>query len=180
MGEDRDMLGRHIGRILEPLTSGEDLPGILNLLCQIVEDDLANKSVSATIIMPDRSNDYVKVVAGPSLTTDHSTAIEQLPPVPAGDIAAYPLRADYRELAERSGLVDCACYPIATHDGDVLGVLALHGTSPLKLSRKDDQNIEQVTLVAAIAIQRTESEREKEKYAAALAHDPRHNCPNRK
>lgn len=58
------MLGRHIGRILEPLTSGEDLPGILNLLCKIVEDDLANKSVSVTIIMPDRSNGCVKVVAG--------------------------------------------------------------------------------------------------------------------
>jgi len=169
MGEDRNMLGRHIGRVLEPLASGEDLPGILNLLCKIVEDDLANKSVSATVIMPDRSNGCVKVVAGPSLTTDHATAIEQLPPVPAGDIAAYPLRADYHELAERFGLVDCACYPIATHDGDVLGILALHGPKPLNLSRKDDQNIEQVTSVAAIAIQRVESERERENHAAAMA-----------
>jgi len=166
------MLGRNIGRILEPLVRGGDIHDTLILLCKIIEEDLAGRNLCAAIITLDRRNGCIGVAAGPAMNRDHVAAIKRLP-LPEltdkSDVAALPLRPDYRELAMHYGLPGHDCQSITSHDGAVLGVLVLHAPKKHTLTLKQRQNTEQVTQVAAIAIQRAESEREKESQATAMA-----------
>lgn len=165
------MLDRNIGRILEPLTRGGDLQEILALLCEIVESELAGRRLHAAIITPDHRNAGIRVAAGPAMDRNHVAAIERLAvpyPMSKNELAALPLRQDYLELATSFGLLGRECHPIMSPGGDTLGVLMLHSPRKTTLTERQRQNTEQIALVAAIAIQRAESEREKENHAVAM------------
>lgn len=179
------MLGRNIGKILETLARGDDLPHILTLLCEIIEEEMAADDVRASVIGLDPKTGFLTVLAGPRISSGYIAAIAKLKPGPnagacgtaihrgepviCADVATDPLWAEVRDLAAEHGIGACWSHPMISTGGKVLGTFALHFPGTRKLKPREGKNIRQMAMVAAMAIEKSRDRAEKDSRAQALA-----------
>lgn len=126
-------------KVVGALLNEQPLENVLSLMCREIERIAPEVIVS--ILSVDAAG-ILHPLAGPGLPAAYSQAIEGLSigpfagscgtaafrgePVLVTDIATDPLWADYRELAEQSGLRACWSIPVRNSSGQVAATFALY------------------------------------------------------
>jgi len=159
-------------RLLEMIARGDALAPILNALCQFGEEICGNSLVSILLVSPDRKS--LRHGAAPSLPKSYTEAINggligpragscgtaayRREPVIVSDIATDPLWEQYRHLAMAHGLSACWSTPIFSTTREVMGTFALYCRQPGNPTPQQQNVIQQMTHLAAVAIERTRAE----------------------
>ena len=155
-------------RLLEMIARGEPLSAILEALCRYGEELSGDALVS--ILLVGRDGKSLRHGASPSLPKAYTdaidgaligpragscgTAVHRREPVIVSDIATDPLWEDYRSLALPHGLRACWSTPIFSTTREVIGTFALYAREPGNPSSEQRNRIEQMTHLAAVAIER--------------------------
>jgi formate hydrogenlyase transcriptional activator len=160
--------------VLEMVARGRPLPATLDALCRVVEQ-LCDGSLCG-ILLVDATGRRVEHIAAPSLPLAYNNAIQGRPvdsqAGPCGQ-AAYlneqvivsDVASDtgwdahgWRTLALSHGLRACWSTPIRSSSGSVLGTFAIYWREPRRPTEQSRRVIEQVTDLAAVAIERKRTE----------------------
>jgi signal transduction histidine kinase len=159
-------------RILEMIANGNPLPALLNGLCRLVEE-LSSGSLCSILLLDPNSNklwhgaapslpaNYTKAVDGSAIgpkTGPCGRAAYLKEPVIVSDIATDPLSGEFRDLALAHGLQACWSTPILSSEGGVLGTFAIYFCKPCSPLLQHKRIMEQITHLAAVAIERKKSE----------------------
>ncbi|WP_404943186.1 EAL domain-containing protein [Pseudomonas brassicacearum] len=126
-------------KVIGALLKEQSLESVLTLMCQEIERIAPEVIVSILSVDPEG---FLHPLASPGLPTDYSRAIEGLPigpvagscgtaayrgePVLVTDINHDPLWADYKSLAEKSGLRACWSIPVRNGAGRIAATFALY------------------------------------------------------
>lgn len=126
-------------KVIGALLKEESLESVLTLLCHEIERIAPEVIVSILSVDPEG---ILHPLASPGLPTDYSRAIEGLPigpvagscgtaafrgePVLVTDINNDPLWADYKYLAQKSGLQACWSLPVRNGSGRIAATFALY------------------------------------------------------
>jgi PAS domain S-box-containing protein len=159
-------------RILEMIAKGESLVPILDAMCRLVEE-MSSGSL-ATILLLDADGKSLRHAAAPSLPASYTegmgaisvapslgscgTAAYRREPVIATDIAKNPLWDGYRDLPLAHGLRATWSTPIFSPTHEVMGTFALYSRKPGDPTPEQRNLIEQMTHLAAVAIERERAE----------------------
>jgi formate hydrogenlyase transcriptional activator len=159
-------------RLLEMIAKGNSLAVILDALCRLVEE-LSSGSLSAILLL-DPDGNRLWHGAAPSLPKSYTEAIDgggigpaagscgtaayRGEPVAVSDIATDPLWAEYRDLALSHGLRACWSTPIHSSERKVLRTFAIYAREPGKPTPQHHKIIEQITYLAAVAIERNRTQ----------------------
>jgi PAS domain S-box-containing protein len=170
-------------RLLEMIARGDALAPMLQALCQSGEELSTNVFVS--ILLLDSDGKSLRHGAAPSLPKTYTEAIDGSligpcagscgtaaylgKPVIVSDIATDPLWAQYRHLALPHGLRACWSTPIFSTNREVMGTFALYSREPGAPTPQQRNAIEQLTHLAAIAIERKRAEEALHRSEAYLA-----------
>ncbi|HMP82239.1 MAG TPA: GAF domain-containing protein [Verrucomicrobiota bacterium] len=157
-------------RILEAVARGVALTDILASVCRLIEE--SSPGSLCGILLYDAANNRVEHGAAPSLPEAYNRAIHHRTVTPeagpcgtalclkeqiiAADIAS-DARWDtdgWRSLALEQGLRACWSTPILYSGGTALGTFALYWREPRSPTARDQKLIEQVSHLAAVAIER--------------------------
>ncbi|HVM49012.1 MAG TPA: GAF domain-containing protein [Candidatus Acidoferrum sp.] len=155
-------------RLLEMAARGVALPRLLDAVCRFVEQMADDVMVSILLVSPDGKS--LRHGAAPSLPRSYIEAIDggrigpqagscgtaafRGEPVIVSDIATEPLWDHYRDLALQHGLRACWSTPILSTAREAMGTFALYSREPREPSREQWYLIEQMTHLAAVAIER--------------------------
>src|SRR5580704_12639342 len=167
--------------VLEMLAKGDSLAEILHSLCRLVEEQ-AN-GVLASILLLD--GDRLRHGGAPSLPKAYADAIDGIvigpsagscgtaayrgEPVIVADIATDPLWATYRDLALPHSLRACWSTPVFSSQGKVIATFAMYHREPRRPTRHDQEIIDQITLLAGVAIQQKAAQEKLQRSEAYLA-----------
>ncbi|MCI0624159.1 MAG: PAS domain S-box protein [Acidobacteria bacterium] len=170
-------------RLLEMIAKGKSLASILDALCRVVEEMSGGSLASILLLDPDGNRLWHG--AAPSLPASYTEAIDgstigpsagscgtaayRREPVIVSDINTDPLWADYRDLASTHGLRACWSTPIFSSERRVLGTFAIYSREPSTPTPQQYIIIEQITHLAAVAIERKRGEEELRRSEAYLA-----------
>jgi signal transduction histidine kinase len=159
-------------RILEMIANGNPLPFLLDALCRLVEE-LASGSL-CSILLLDPNGNRLWHGAAPSLPASYIQAIDGSVIGPktgpcgraaylketviVSDVANDPLSGEFRDLALAHGLRACWSTPILSSEGRVLGTFAIYARKPCSPLQQHKRITEQITHLAAVAIERKKSE----------------------
>src|SRR4029077_7667603 len=157
-------------RILEMIAKGDSLPAILDMLCQLVEEQLPDV-ISSVLLL---EGDHLRHGGAPSLPKSYNAAIDGLvigpsagscgtaayrgEPVIVSDIATDPLWAKYRDIALSHSLRACWSTPILSSENKVLGTFAMYYREPRSPTSQDFGLIELATHLMRIAVERDRAE----------------------
>ncbi len=157
-------------RILEMVATGASLGEVLDALCRVVEAQEPGLICSVLLLEGDRLRDG----AGPSLAPTYRRAIDGVAigpdvgscgtaayrrqPVVVRDIGADPLWRDFRDLAQRHGLMACWSAPILTPGAECLGTFAMYYREHRRPGLREWRLLETATHVARVAIIRARTE----------------------
>ena len=163
-------------RILEMISTGEELKVILNEIIQWAERE-SKDGLLASILLTNYNGERLLHGAAPSLPEDYNNAIHGVaigPSVGSCGTAAYtkkqvivedivtdPLWTDFRPLAATYGLRACWSTPLMSKEGNVLGTFAMYYKQPKKPSLHDLQIIKLLSYTTVIAIEWTRTAEEK-------------------
>lgn len=168
-------------KVLERIAKGEPLTETLETLCRLVEARLPGIQCSVLRV----ENGVLHPLAAPSLPKHYSDALDNLEigplagscgtaayygvPVIVTDIASDARWAKYRALALPLGLLGCWSTPVIS-GGKVIATFALYFSNGRHPESHDKEVIETCTHLCAIAIERDERTRERERltYTDAL------------
>jgi PAS domain S-box-containing protein len=157
-------------RLLEMVVRGDTLTSILDALCQLVEETASG--CICGILLLDTSSTSVELAIGPSLPPGYNEAILKWPVNPnsgpcarafflkeqviVADVASDLQWDEYgwRPLALSYGLKACWSTPILSSENAVLGTFALYSREPGGPTPQQQDVIEQMTHLAAVAIER--------------------------
>lgn len=156
-------------RVLEMLAQGLPLKDILNAMVRGVE--AMHPQMICSVVLLDRQGKHLHVGAAPSLPGFFNAAVEGLPiglghgscgtaaftrqRVVVEDINTHPYWAPYVEITRKAGLGSCWSQPIFSTDQRVLGTFAIYHTDPHTPSTEDIALIEELSVLAGIAIERS-------------------------
>src|SRR5437867_1353120 len=159
-------------KLLEMIARGSGLASVLDALCRFGEEMSGNVLVSILLVSPDRKS--LRHGAAPSLPKSYTEAIDGglIGPcagscgtaayrgerVIVSDIATDPLWEKYGNLALEHGLRACWSAPIFSTTREVMGTFALYSREPGTPSSEQLNLIEQMTHLAAVAIERKRAE----------------------
>jgi PAS domain S-box-containing protein len=159
-------------RVLEMIATGEPLGVILDTLCQRVDEICLDSQ--CTIMLLDPDGKHLRRGAGPSFPDTYLNAIDGIEIGPSvgscgtasyrkeqvivSDVTTDPLWAGYREFARGYGVRACWSTPILNSAGDVLGTFGISWRVPRSPTEIHQHIISQVTHLAAVAIERKQSE----------------------
>src|SRR5438046_6783498 len=159
-------------RILEMIARGSSLASVLDALCRFGEEMSGTVLVSILLVSPDGKS--LRHGAAPSLPKSYTEAIDGALIGPCAgscgtaayrgeriivfDIATDPLWDQYCHLAIDHGLRACWSTPIFSTTRDVMGTFALYSREPGSPSSEQLNLIEQMTHLAAVAIERKRAE----------------------
>jgi PAS domain S-box-containing protein len=159
-------------QLLELIARGGALAPILDALCRYGEKMSGNALVSILLVSPDGKT--LRHGAAPSLPKSYTSAIDGAPigsqagscgtaayrkePVFVSDIATDPLWAKYNYLAIPHGLKACWSTPIFSTTREVMGTFALYSREIGNPIPEQQNLIEQMTHLAALAIERERAE----------------------
>jgi PAS domain S-box-containing protein len=171
-------------RLLEMIARGGPLLPILEALCQYGEELSGYVLISILLVSDDGKS--LRHGAAPSLPKSYTeatdgalvgpragscgTAVHRREPVIVSDISTDPLWENYRELALPHGLRACWSAPIFSTTREVMGTFALYSRQPGEPTPQQLNLIEQLSHLAAIALERKRAEealRRSEAYLAA-------------
>ena len=169
--------------VLERITTGATLPEILETLALDMEAQ-STDGMLCSVLLFDEAAQKLRHGAAPSLPTAYTQAIDGISIGPkvgscgtaaflrksvfVYEIAADPLWADYKTLAAASGLAACCSTPMFSGQGGLLGTVAIYYRRPHHPSAHDLQLLESAAHLAAIAIERKQSEENYRTLAASL------------
>lgn len=155
-------------RLLEMIARGGPLPPMLDALCRYGEE--LSGDVLLSILLVGRDGKSLRHGASPSLPKTYTdaidgaligprsgscgTAVYRREPVIVSDISTDPLWEDYRGLALPHGLRACWSSPIFSTARQVIGTFALYSREPGNPTAEERNIIEQMTHLAAVAIER--------------------------
>ena len=141
-------------------------------MCRLVEE-MSSGSL-ATILLLDAEGNCLRHAAAPSLPASYTEGMGAIPvgpsvgscgtaayrrePVIVADIATDPLWTDYRDLPLAHGLRASWSTPIFSSEGCVLGTFAILSREPRSPAPLHHHIIEQITHLAAVAIERERTE----------------------
>ncbi|PVE23328.1 hypothetical protein DC522_16460 [Microvirga sp. KLBC 81] len=167
-----ELIHRGHARVLEMIAAGRPLQDILEALCHLAEEQIPGTRCS--ILLLDRERQVLCLGAAPSLPAAYNTAINGLivrsgvgscgtaaaerRDVIVTEIASDPLWADWRDLGLSHGLQACWSKPVLTRSGEVLGTFAFYHDQPRVPSKGEMARIDAVLHLAALAIERQQSE----------------------
>ena len=177
--------------ILEMIATSTPRSETLAEICRMVESQLPG--VRCSVLLVDETGMSLVHGAAPSFPASFVQAIDGLPiaegsgvcgtaaatgkTVVREDILADPACAEYHELAREHGLRACWSYPIASASDDrVLGTVACYLSEPRGPTHAEEEALDSVVPLAAIAIERTQFE---DQLAHQAQHDPLTGLPNR-
>jgi PAS domain S-box-containing protein len=157
-------------RLLEMVARGNTLTSILDALCRLVEETASG--CICGILLLDTSGTSLELAIGPSLPASYNEAILSWPVNPdagpcgraaclkeqviVADVASDLQWDEYgwRPLALSHGLRACWSTPILSSENAVLGTFALYSREPGGPTPQQQDVIEQMTHLAAVAIER--------------------------
>jgi formate hydrogenlyase transcriptional activator len=160
--------------LLEMVTSGHSMPGILEALCQFVESAISGCHCSVVLVDPTRTR--LEHGAAPSLPSSFITSIIGRPvnaesgpcamaaylneQVIAADLTTETRWAEYDwcPMALEHGVRACWSTPIRSAAGEVLGAFAIYYAEPRTPTRQDQALIDQFTHIASITVERERSQ----------------------
>jgi formate hydrogenlyase transcriptional activator len=160
--------------LLEMVTSGHSMPGILEALCQFVES--ATSECYCSIVLVDSAGTRLEHGAAPSLPASFITSIIGRPvnaesgpcamaaylneQVIAADLTTETRWAEYEwcPMALAHGMRACWSTPIRSAAGEVLGAFAIYYAEPRTPTRRDQALIDQFTHIASITVERERSQ----------------------
>src|SRR5271169_6439348 len=160
--------------LLEMVTSGHSMPGILEALCQFVES--ATSGCYCSIVLVDTTGTRLEHGAAPSLPASFLTSIIGRPvnaesgpcamaaylneQVIAADLTTETRWAEYEwcPMALAHGMRACWSTPIRSAAGEVLGAFAIYYAEPRTPTPRDQALIDQFTHVASITVERERSQ----------------------
>ncbi len=172
-------------RLLKMLAGGCSLTEFLAALCRLIEK--LSSGCLCGIVLVDRISGRLEHGAAPSLPDSYNKAIQDRPlntdsgpcaaaaylkeQIIAGDVASETRWAayDWCGLALAHDLRSCWSTPILSSETIALGVFAIYWREPRTPVSQDQKLIEQITHLAAIAIERKQSEEEMRRSRAFLA-----------
>ena len=159
-------------RLLEMIARGVALAPILDALCRFGEEMCGDVLVSILLVSSDGRS--LRHGAAPSLPESYTAAIDggmigpcagscgtaayRKEPVIVSDIATDPLWGQFRQLALQHGLRACWSTPIFSTTREVMGTFALYSREPGEPAPEQRNLIEQMTHLAAVAIERKRAE----------------------
>jgi signal transduction histidine kinase/PAS domain-containing protein len=159
-------------RLLEMIARGGPLVPILDALCRYGEELSGNLLVSILLVSSDGKS--LRHGAAPSLPKSYTEAIDGgligprsgscgtaaylREPVIVSDISTDPLWDQYKHLALPHGLRACWSAPIFSTAREVMGTFALYSREPGNPTSDQLNVIEQMTHLAAVAIERERAE----------------------
>src|SRR5229473_2295840 len=164
----RDETGKKL--LLEMVTSGHSMPGILDALCQFVES--ATSGCYCSVVLVDPTGTRLEHGAAPSLPARFITSIVGRPvnaesgpcamaaylneQVIAADLTTETRWAEYEwcPMALEHGMRACWSTPIRSTAGEVLGAFAIYYAEPRMPTRQDQALIDQFTHIASITVER--------------------------
>ena len=156
--------------LLEMVTSGHSMPGILEALCQFVES--ATSGCYCSVVLVDPTGTRLEHGAAPSLPASFITSIVGRPlnaesgpcamaaylneQVIAADLTTETRWAEYEwcPMALEHGMRACWSTPIRSAAGEVLGAFAIYYAEPRTPTRQDQALIDQFTHIASITVER--------------------------
>jgi len=185
-----ELLRSEQGRVLEMIATSTPLEQVLESLMHLMESQL--EGMMASILLLEEDGLHLRQCAAPSLPHAYTQAIDGLligpkvgscgtavhrrEQVIVSDIRQDPLWEDYRELAATHGLRSCWSTPIITHQGKLLGTLAMYAREVRVPTPIEAQVIDMATRIAGIAIERRDTE---ERIRHMAHHDALTGLPNR-
>jgi PAS domain S-box-containing protein len=161
-------------RVLEMTAKGSSLESILEALCRVVEQTASGSLCSVILIDP--SGSKVEQVVAPSLPSSYN---DRFPGVPVnreqgpcaeaafrkGQVIVPDVALDtrwdtygWRTAALAHGLKSCWSTTILASNGVLLGTFAIYWREPRSPTDQDQKIIEQVTHLAAVAIEHKRNE----------------------
>ncbi len=159
-------------RLLEMIAKGGALEPILDALCRYGEEVSGKVLVSILLVSSDGKR--LRHGAGPSLPNSYTEAIDggligpragscgmaayRREPVFVSDISTDPLWEQYRQLGLPHGFRACWSAPIFSKSGEVMGTFAFYSREPGVPNAEQRNTIEQMTHLAAVAIERERAE----------------------
>ncbi len=161
-------------RLLEMVTSGHSMQGILEALCQFVESMTSRSYCSVVLVDP--SGTRLEHGAAPSLPDSFVTSIVGRPlnadsgpcamaaylneQVIAADLTTETRWAadEWCPMALAHGIRACWSTPISSSAGNVLGAFAIYYPEPRMPTPLDQAIIDQFTHIASITVERQRSQ----------------------
>lgn len=157
--------------VMQKLVEGASLKVILNAMLTTLED--SNPKMICSVLLMSADGTKLLEGAAPSLPDYYNKAVDGLmigdgvgscgtaaftrKRVIVEDIATHAYWAPFVELAEQVGLASCWSEPIFGTDNTLLGTFAIYHTEPCTPTIEHIQLIEYVTLITAIAIERSKT-----------------------
>ncbi len=157
-------------RLLEMVTSGHSMQGILETLCQFVES--ATSGCYCSVVLVDAPGTRLEHGAAPSLPASFITSIIGRPvnaesgpcamaaylneQVIAADLTTETRWTEYDwcSMALAHGMQACWSTPIPSATGEVLGAFAIYYAEPRTPTPRDQALINQFTHIASITLER--------------------------
>jgi formate hydrogenlyase transcriptional activator len=167
------LLGGENG-VLEMTAQGNSLESILEALCRVVEQATSGSLCSVVLIDP--SGSKIEQSIAPSLPSSYNDRFRGIPvdcdggpcteaalrktQVVVPDVTSETQRDTYgwRTAALAHGLGACWSTPILASNDLVLGTFAIYWREPRRPTEQDQKIIEQITHLAAVAIERKRDE----------------------
>jgi PAS domain S-box-containing protein len=161
-------------RLLEMVTSGHSMQGILEALCQFVEN--MSSGCYCSVVLVDPSGARLEHGAAPSLPDSFVTSIVGRPlnadsgpcamaaylneQVIAADLTTETRWAadEWCPMALAHGIRACWSTPISSSAGNVLGAFAIYYPEPRMPTPLDQAIIDQFTHIASITVERQRSQ----------------------
>jgi len=163
--EKREQIKNHV---LDLVAHNAPLKSILGYLVKGVEEE--NPQRLCSILLLDKSANVLKNYVAPSLPKGYTDAIENLKvgpsvgscgtaafrgkPVIVENIQTNPLWEGYQALAAQFGLASCWSMPIIVDHNEVIGTFAIYHTAPKAPAQGDLEQMEYLSNLARIAIER--------------------------
>jgi signal transduction histidine kinase len=167
--------------VLKMLSRGAPMMEVLNELCHFI--DAKSPGVIPTVLLPD-GDGRLRLAAGPkvphiwneafhgmrvsSYASFQSMAGHQGKRIPVADMRSDPSFAACWDLALSQGVQAAWSAPILSKDSKILGTLLLFYPTPQPLGERDLELMEQVTHMAAIAIESHRNEEELREFSRRL------------
>ncbi|HEY5364151.1 MAG TPA: EAL domain-containing protein [Aestuariivirga sp.] len=176
--------------ILELIATSAHITKILDQLVHLIESQL--DGITCSILLLDGDGIHLRHGSAPNLPEAYCKAIDGTQigpnvgscgtaaflqkPVIVSDIQTDPLWENYKGLAQQHNLRSCWSTPILSHDGGVLGTLALYSATVREPTTTDMRLINVSTRIAGIALQRKLDE---DRIQFLATHDALTHLPNR-
>jgi len=175
--------------LLETVALQRPLPTVLEELCRLVEESIAESYCS--IVLVDSKGARLKYGAAPSLPSKFidsliGTSVNlELGPCPMAAalgqmVIAADLRSETRwascewpQMAMSHGLLACWSTPILSAGGQVLGAFAIYYTEPRAPAPEHESLIDRFARIASIAIERVQKDAALKQSEALLAETQR-------